>query len=99
MHHVTDAVYAAGHKLKIRFEDGRIKLVDLRPYLDGPIFEPLKDVDYFRRVKVNRDIDTICWPNHADFSPDFLYEIGVEMDEREMPMVREDEAEYGKPEG
>jgi len=34
-------------------------------------------VSYFRRVRVNRDLDTVVWPNEADFSPDFLYEIGV----------------------
>lgn len=98
MHYVTDAIYVAAHKIKIRFEDGRIKLVDLQPYLEGPVFEPLKDSNYFRQVTVNRDIDTITWPNHADYSPDFLYEIGVEIGEREMPMVREDDAKYGKVE-
>ena len=40
------------------------------------IFEPLKDMVYFKSVKLNEDIDTVVWPNNADFSPDFLYEIG-----------------------
>jgi hypothetical protein len=52
-------------------------LVDLEPYLDGKIFEPLKVIDYFKTVHVNPDINTIVWDNDADLSPDFLYEIGV----------------------
>lgn len=76
MHHVRDAKYVSGYALQIDFEDGSRRLVDLEPYLDGDIFEPLKDLAYFRRVAVNHDIDTIVWPNDADFSPDFLYEVG-----------------------
>lgn len=59
-----------------RFENGEIRVVDLSGYLDGPIFEPFRDVSYFKRFTVNRDVDTVVWPNDADFSPDFLYEIG-----------------------
>ena len=76
MHYVTEARHGAGHKIKVRFEDGQTKLVDLGPHLDGPIFEPLRDPAYFRRFTVNSEIDTVVWPNNADFSPDFLYEIG-----------------------
>jgi len=36
----------------------------------------LKDLSFFKRFAVNYDIDTVVWPNGADFSPDFLYEIG-----------------------
>ena len=76
MHYVTEARHVAGHKIKVRFEDGQTKLVDLGSHLDGPIFEPLRDPAYFRRFTVNSEIDTVVWPNNADFSPDFLYEIG-----------------------
>ena len=64
-------------KLLITYDDKITKLVDLKPYLEGEIFEPLKNVEYFKKVKVNNDIDTIVWDNDADFSPDFLYKIGV----------------------
>ena len=77
MHFVKKARYVSGYKLILTFEDGSVRLVDLADYLDGEVFEPLKDVSYFRRVRVNRDLDTVVWPNEADFSPDFLYEIGV----------------------
>lgn len=76
MHYVVDASYLGGYKLKVRFENGEVRVVDLAAHLDGPIFEPLKDQSYFKQFRVNQDIDTIVWPNNADFSPDFLYEIG-----------------------
>lgn len=78
MHFVRDVSYASKYNLLLTFEDGVVKLVDLEPYLDGEIFEPLKDIDYFKTVRVNPDIDTIVWDNDADISPDFLYEIGEE---------------------
>jgi hypothetical protein len=79
MHYVTDASYIAGFRIRVRFETGEVKLVDLGPHLDGPVFEPLKDPAYFRRFTLDRDIDTLVWPNDADFSPDFLYDIGEDV--------------------
>lgn len=76
MHWITDVSYVADYKLKLRFENDEYKMVNLQSHLDGKIFNPLKDVSYFKLVKLNEDIDTIVWPNNADFSPDFLYEIG-----------------------
>ena len=77
MHFVKDVQYLSDFKLLITFEDDVKKKVDLAPYLDGDVFEPLKDIDFFKRVKINKDIDTIVWENDADFSPDFLYTISV----------------------
>lgn len=76
MHYVTEASYVGGYRLKIRFEDDEVRIVDMSAHLDGPVFEPLKDVSFFKCFAVNHDIDTVVWPNGADFSPDFLYEIG-----------------------
>lgn len=75
MHYVTEAEYLGGYRLRLTFEDNETKIVDLENYLEGGVFEPLKDPQYFKLVTLNRDIDTIVWPNNADFSPDFLYEI------------------------
>jgi hypothetical protein len=76
MHTITDASYVGEYKLQILFENGEVRVVDLCNHLDGPVFEPLKDISYFKQFRVNTDIDTVVWPNDADFSPDFLYEIG-----------------------
>jgi hypothetical protein len=77
MHFVRDVTYVSGHKLLLSFEDGSVRLVDLEHELDGEIFEPLKDINYFKTAHVNPDLDTIVWDNGADMSPDFLYEAGV----------------------
>ncbi len=76
MHWIKDVSYIEGYKLRLKFENSEYKLVDLAPHLEGKIFKPLKDISYFKLVSLNKDIDTIVWPNNADFSPDFLYETG-----------------------
>jgi len=77
MHFVKKVNYISEYKLLLTFEDGNTRLVDLKPHLEGEIFKPLKDISYFKTVKINSDLDTIVWKNEADMSPDFLYEIGV----------------------
>ena len=88
MHYITDAAYVDGYRLKLRFENDEVRIVDLSQHLDGPMFEPLQDVSYFRQFTLNHDIDTVVWPNDADFSPDFLYEIGEPISEPALPFQR-----------
>jgi hypothetical protein len=71
---VTQAKYVEGYKLWIQFSDGRAGVVDLADELWGPVFEPLKDLDTFREVQVHPELETLSWPNGADFAPEFLYE-------------------------
>ena len=77
MHFVRDVKYVTDYKLRLTFEDGSLRDVDLSQHLDGEVFEPLKNVSEFKSVRVNADLDTIVWENGADMSPNFLYEIGV----------------------
>ena len=77
MHYITEVAFAGDYKLWIRFEDNNHRLVDLADHLDGPVFEPLKKPAYFQSFRLNPDIDTVVWPNNADFSPDFLYSISI----------------------
>jgi hypothetical protein len=87
MRYVNNASYVSDYKLQIEFDNHEVRLVDLEPHLDGAIFEPLKDLAFFRKFRVNHDIDTVVWPNNADFSPDFLYEIGATISEQQ-PLSR-----------
>ncbi len=76
MRFVKKVRHIEAYKLGITFNDGVVKQVDLSPYLQGKVFRPLRNLGLFKRVKVNPDIDTICWTNGADLSPEFLYQIG-----------------------
>ena len=82
MHFVKDVQYISDFKLALTFEDGSVRAIDLASHLDGEIFEPLKEIAYFKTVRINPDLDTIVWDNHADFAPEFLYEISVPMKEK-----------------
>lgn len=69
---IIDARYVAGHTVWIKFADGAAGEVDLAEELIGPVFVPLKDVEFFRRVRLDPELHTLVWPNRADFAPEFL---------------------------
>ena len=67
-----------GYVLRLRFSDGLEGTVGLEPFLWGPMFEPLRDPAYFRRVRVSRDAGTVVWPNGADLAPETLHKLVAE---------------------
>jgi hypothetical protein len=71
--HVTHAEYIDGHRVRIVFNDGTQSEIDLSGSLDGPIFEPLRDVEFFRGFSIVGH--TLAWPNGADFAPEYLYSL------------------------
>jgi len=72
---VKSAIHIKDYILDITFSDGSTKRVNLSSSLDGEIFKPLKDPSYFAKVSVNDELETICWPNGADFAPEYLYSL------------------------
>ena len=71
--HVIEAKYVEGYKVEVSFNDGRKGIVDLSVALTGPVFEPLKEVSAFSQLRVDRELETIVWPNGADLAPEFIY--------------------------
>ena len=72
---VVKADYLDGYKVKLLFNNGETKVVDLGSSLNGIVFEPLKNLDYFKNFSIK--FNTIEWENGADFAPEYLYEIGT----------------------
>lgn len=71
--HLHSARHLAGYRLLVEFSDGFTGEVDLAEELHGPVFEPLRDLDYFRQFSLVGT--TIEWPNGADFAPEFLHKL------------------------
>ena len=70
---VASIEYRKGHVFHIAFDDGSAAEVDFKEYVGkGPVFEPLRDLDYFRQARI--ECGTIAWPNGADIAPETLYE-------------------------
>ena len=71
---VTKARPLAGYRVWLEFTDGLRGEIDLEDRLFGPVFEPLRDPSYLGRLEAKPDLDTIVWPNGADFAPEFLHQ-------------------------
>jgi hypothetical protein len=63
-----------GFVVRLVFDDGTEREIDLESELWGPVFEPLReDRKLFRQVRVDEELGTIVWPNGADMDPDVLH--------------------------
>ena len=69
---VVRAEYRGEFRIRLTFNDLSQGTVDFRPWLRGPVFEPLKEPAYFRQFFL--DGGTVAWPNGADIAPETLYE-------------------------
>ena len=73
MQSIVDVKPAGDFKLRITFKNKKKKVVDIKPFLRGPVFSPLKNRKEFAKVRVNKEFGCIEWPNGADLCPDALY--------------------------
>jgi hypothetical protein len=72
MRRVTGVQTKPGYTLVLTFDDGTCGEVSIADRLFGPVFEPLKDPNFFALAQVD-DFGAVCWPNDADLDPDNLY--------------------------
>src|SRR5438045_8200079 len=70
---VVRASHLDGFRLHLVFNDRSENSIDFSAWLQGPVFEPLKDVNYFKRFFIGGG--TVVWPNGADIAPEVLYEV------------------------
>ena len=73
---ITNASVAGRYRLRLRFADESVGVVDLTPWIEGRtgVFAALQDPAFFAKVAVDVEAGTVVWPNGADLDPDVLYE-------------------------
>lgn len=62
------------YTLRVSFNDGTQQVIDFEPVLYGESFAPLRDTEFFNKVRLDPEIRTLVWPNGADFDPYVLHE-------------------------
>lgn len=69
---VIRATYEGDFRIRLTFHDNLQGTLDFQAWLEGPVFEPLKDQNSFQQFFI--DGGTVVWPNGADVAPETLYE-------------------------
>lgn len=70
--HITSLNVVEPFVLEITFSDGETRIVDVRPLLRGPAFQPLLDPVAFCAASIDPIAKTVCWPCGVDFAPEAL---------------------------
>ena len=70
---IKSAKHFEEYKLRVTFDDGKSGVIDLSDQLWGEVFAPLKDLEQFKKFKIDFELSTIVWPTGADLAPEFLY--------------------------
>lgn len=74
MREITEVTVLDGFEVRLVFDDGSTRTLDLEPLLRGPIFASIKgDRSLFAQVRVDAELGTIVWPNGADMDADVLH--------------------------
>ena len=71
---VTGFEIAGPYTLRVRFDDGTTQTINFQPVLAGELYGPLRDLSLFNLVTVDPEVDTLVWPNGADFDPATLHD-------------------------
>jgi len=65
---IESAAVAAGHRLALRWDDGRQAEVDFEPIIAGhPVLAPLRDSRAFRQARLTDDGWSVEWACGIDF--------------------------------
>jgi hypothetical protein len=68
---ITEVKPLDGFNVELTLTTGDVIQRDLQPFLNGPIFDSIRnDEGQFRQVRA--EDGTVVWPNGADLCPDVL---------------------------
>jgi hypothetical protein len=71
---IENAQYIEGYKIQLTFKDGKVGVLDLQDSLKGRVFEPLRDLENFKKFSIHPEIKILTWESGADIAPEFAYE-------------------------
>jgi hypothetical protein len=70
---IIEANYLDDFRVKLLFNDGLEKVVDLKDYMNSKkhtFFQSIKRVEEFKKFKLHK---TLIWDTGADIAPEYLY--------------------------
>lgn len=90
----------APYTLRVQFDDGTERHIDFRPILVGELYGPLRDLTLFNQVQLDPEVQTLVWPNGADFDPATLHDWPQHLEAllaraRQWEAVTDSEQEHG----
>ena len=68
------------YTLRVRFNDNTEQTINFQPILAGELYKPLRDLTLFNQVRIDPEIQTLVWPNGADFDPATLHDWSLNID-------------------
>ncbi len=87
---ITNVKICKGYTMLVTFSTGETRLFDAST-LKGPVFEPLKNVEVLKNIKIEHGIPT--WLDGTiDVAPEYIYEHSYKYEH--LNYVAEDAAEY-----
>ena len=60
--------------LRVQFDDDSERVINFEQVLAGELYAPLLDPVLFNQVSIDPEIQTLGWPNGADFDPAMLHD-------------------------
>ena len=74
IYRVTSAELLGEYRVRVGFDDGSAREIDLEPVLEGEIYGPLRNSRVFASFRIDPEVHTLVWPNGADFDPAVLHD-------------------------
>ena len=63
------------YRLQVEFDNGEVRIFDVKPLIRGSWMGELADKSYFKTVRIGGL--SVDWPHEQDICPDQLYEKSV----------------------
>jgi hypothetical protein len=74
LYDVIDFEIVDDYTLRVEFDDSSEQIINFEPILQGPLFGPLRDLEVFNQVKLDKELGTLVWPTGADIDPTVLHD-------------------------